>query len=177
MADDPTKTARIERGSRVAEDPRGRNVWVGRVEEATGLEFVSTTALEKILKGGDGKAEGEIRQLAEGGKEGLLARQAATGHYQIVGQEELAKIAKTGRVPERRRAAEIVAAPLTEDVVNKASELSLVSTMMLRKVIGADGKAEIVDAAKDKPKAGAEPKAGTKPGRDKFGGFDPYNKS
>jgi hypothetical protein len=171
VGDNPSKTVRIERGSRVAEDLRGRNVWVGRVEEATGLELVSTTALEKILKDGDGKAEGEIRKLAEGGKEGLLARQAADGRYQIVGQEELAKIAGAGRVPERRGAAQNAAAPPPEDVVNKAPELSLVSTMMLRKVIGADGKAEVVAAAQEKPKA---PR---KSGRDKFGGFDPYNKS
>lgn len=171
MAEDPTKTARIEHGSNVAEDLRGRNVWVGRVEEASGLEFVSTTSLEKILKSGDGKAQGEIRKLAEDGKEGLLARHAATGHYQIVDQEELAKIATTGQVPGRRTAVDVVAAPLSGDAVRKAEELSLVSTMMLRKVIGADGKADIVDAAREKPKASA------KSGRDKFGGFDPYNKS
>lgn len=143
MAEDPTKTVRIKRDSRVAQDPRGRNVWVGRVEEASGLEFVSTTALEKILAGGDGSAQGEIRKLAESGKDGLLARDSATGHYKIVDQEAM----------------------------QRASELSLVSTMMLRKVIGADGKAEFVSPAEEKPK---EPE---KAGRDKFGGFDPYNKS
>lgn len=40
MADDPAKTVRIKRSSRVAEDPRGRNVWVGRVEEPVELELV-----------------------------------------------------------------------------------------------------------------------------------------
>lgn len=143
MAEDPTKTVRIKRDSRVAQDPRGRNVWVGRVEEASGLEFVSTTALEKILAGGDGGAQVEIRKLAESGKDGLLARDAATGHYRIVDTEAM----------------------------QRASELSLVSTMMLRKVIGADGKAEYVSGSAEKPK---EPEQS---GRDKFGGFDPYNKS
>ena len=143
MADDPTKTTRIKRDSRVAQDPRGRNVWVGRVEEASGLEFVSTTALEKILTGRDGGAQVEIRKLAESGKDGLLARDAATGHYKIVDNEAM----------------------------QRAAELSLVSTMMLRKVIGADGRAEFVSPAEEKP--GATETSG----RDKFGGFDPYNKS
>jgi hypothetical protein len=172
MADDPTKTVRIKRDSKVAEDPRGRNVWVGRVEQATELELISTTALEKILTSGDGKTQVEIRRLAASGKEGLLARDAATGHYEIVGQDELKSIAETGQVPAKAHAGGVnVAAPLSEDAVRKAGELSLVSTMMLRKVVGADGKAEFVDPAAEKAK---EP---GKVGRDKFGGFDPYNRS
>jgi hypothetical protein len=172
MANDPTRTVRIKRDSGVAEDPRGRNVWVGRVEQVAELELISTTALEKILGSGDGKSQVEIRKLAESGKEGLLARDAATGHYEIVGQDELKSIAETGQVPDRPHAKGVnLAEPLSEDAVHKAEELSLVSTMMLRKVVGADGKAEIVNPAKDKPKA---PEKG---GRDKFGGFDPYNKS
>jgi hypothetical protein len=172
MAEDPTRTVRIRRSSRVAEDPRGRNVWVGRVEQVTELELVSTTALEKILTSADGKTRVEIRKLAASGKEGLLARDAATGHYEIVGQEELESIAETGQVPDGLQAKGVnVAEPLSEDAVRKAEELSLVSTMMLRKVVGADGKAEFVNPA------AAKPKAADKGGRDKFGGFDPYNKS
>ncbi|HEU0225991.1 MAG TPA: hypothetical protein VFR29_11195 [Steroidobacteraceae bacterium] len=143
MADDPTKTVRIQRDSRVAQDSRGRNVWVGRVEEASGLEFVSTAALEKILAGGDRGAQVEIRKLAESGKDGLLARDSATGHYKIVDTEAM----------------------------RRASELSLVSTMMLRKVIGADGTAGYAGGSAEKP---GDPR---RSGRDRFGGFDPYNKS
>ncbi|MGQ0383164.1 MAG: hypothetical protein ACT4UP_00555 [Gammaproteobacteria bacterium] len=172
MADDPSKTVRIKRDSRVAEDPRGRNVWVGRVEASVELELVSTAALEKVLKSGDGRAQFEIRKLAESGKDGLLARDAATGHYEIVGHDELKAIAETGQVPASGRAEAVnVAAPLSEDSVRKAGELSLVSTMMLRKVVGADGKAEFVGGGEKKPKESGSA------GRDKFGGFDPYNKS
>lgn len=172
MADDPTKTVRIKRDSKVAEDPRGRNVWAGRVEQVTELELISTTALEKILTSGDGKTQVEIRKLAASGKEGLLARDAATGHYEIVGQDALKSIAETGQVPEKPHVGGVnVAAPLSDDAVRKAGELSLVSTMMLRKVVGADGKAEYVSGSAEKPK---EPETS---GRDKFGGFDPYNRS
>lgn len=173
MADDPSKTVRIKRDSRVAEDPRGRNVWVGRVEEAAELELVSTTALEKVLKGGDGKAKGEIQKLARSGKEGLLARDAATGRYEIVGDEELKSVAATGQVPPPGRAGAVnTAAPITPEAVRKAGELSLVSTMMLRKVVGEDGKTSFESSRDAKPK-----EADQKSGRDKFGGFDPYNKS
>jgi hypothetical protein len=171
MSEDRDKTVRIKRDSRVAEDPRGRNVWVGRVEQEVELELVSTASLEKVLKSGDGKAQVEIRKLATSGKEGLLARDAATGHYEIVGDEELKSIAATGQVPPPGRAGGVnMAAPITPDAVRKAGELSLVSTMMLRKVVGTDGKAEIVDEAAAKTKERAST------GRDKFGGFDPYNK-
>lgn len=172
MAEDPAKTVRIQRDSRVAQDPRGRNVWVGRVEPATELELISTTALEKILTSADGRTQVEIRKLAESGKDGVLARDAATGRYEIVGDEELRSIAQTGHVPAQAHAGAVnVAAPLSEDSVRKAGELALVSTMMLRKVIGADGRAEFVSPAEEKP--GATETSG----RDKFGGFDPYNKS
>jgi hypothetical protein len=171
MSQDRDKTVRIKRDSRVAEDPRGRNVWVGRVDQEVELELVSTTSLEKILKSGDGKAQVEIRRLAASGKEGLLARDAATGHYRIVGDEELKSVAATGQVPPPGRAGGVnTAAPITPETVRKAGELSLVSTMMLRKVVGADGKAEIVGGPAEKSKEAP------KTGRDKFGGFDPYNK-
>jgi len=65
MADDFTKTVRIQRPTRVAEDERGRNVWVGKVETVE-LELVSTTALQKIMKSADGKTQAEIRNLAAG---------------------------------------------------------------------------------------------------------------
>ena len=33
MADDPTKTSPARHDSRAEQDPRGRNVWAGRVED------------------------------------------------------------------------------------------------------------------------------------------------
>lgn len=143
MADDPTKTSPARHDSRAEQDPRGRNVWAGRVEEAPGLELVSTVVLEKIMTGSDGQAKAEIRELAGSGQEGLLARDGATGHYKIV----------------------------EDGAMQRAGELSLVNTMMLRKVVGADGKPEIVAPARE------EPKAPEQTGRDQFGGFDPYNRS
>lgn len=154
MAEDFTKTVRIKRPSRVAPDDRGRNVWVGKVETVE-LELVSTMALKKILQTGDGQAQAEIRELAKSKKDGVLARDTATGHYQIVSEAELKAIADSDAAPKPvagdrpKRAAEVVAAPLTEKARLAAAELSLVSTQILRKVVGK---------------------------KDPSGGFNPYDK-
>jgi hypothetical protein len=161
MAEDFTKTVRIQRPSRVAEDDRGRNVWVGKVESVE-LELVSTMALQKILKTADGKTQAEIRSLADSRKDGVLARDTATGVFQIVSHEDLktaVEITTPGDGPARD--AEIRGAPLSEKALQAADELSLVSTQILRKVVKPDGKGE-----SGKPKAGK---------KDKFGGFNPYD--
>jgi hypothetical protein len=161
MADDFTKTVRIQRQTRVAEDDRGHNVWVGKVESVE-LELVSTTALQKLLKTADGKTQSEIRQLAAGKADGVLARDTATGVFQIVSNEDLKTAVDITTSKDRpARGSEIQGAPLSEKTLQAAEELSLVSTQILRKVIKPD------DGDKD-----TKPKAGKK---DKFGGFNPYD--
>jgi hypothetical protein len=59
--------------------------------------------------------------------------------------------------------AEITANLIGEQTHQAATELSLVSTQMLRKVLKPDG-----TTVYESPKAGK---------KDKFGGFDPYNNS
>lgn len=161
MADDFTRTVRIQRPTRVAEDDCGHNVWVGKVESVE-LELVSTVALQKILKTADGKTQAEIRQLATGRADGVLARDTATGVFQIVSNEDL-KTAVEITTPRDgpARGAEIQGAPLSEKTLKAAEELSLVSTQILRKVVRPD------NGDKD-----GKPKAGKK---DKFGGFNPYD--
>ena len=140
MAEDFTKTVRIKRPSRVAPDDRGHNVWVGKVETVE-LELVSTMALKRILQTGDGQAQAEIRELAKSKKDGVLARDTATGHYQIVSEAELKAVAESDRAPPPRggdrpgRDTTVVAAPLTDKTRQAATELSLVSTQILRKVV------------------------------------------
>ena len=153
MAEDFTRTVRIKRASRVAPDERGRSVWVGKVETVE-LELVSTTALKKILSSADGKTQLEIRELAKSGKEGVLARDTATGHYQIVSEAELKAVAESDAPPQPRasrpvRNETVVAAPLTDHARLAAAELSLVSTQILRKVVNR---------------------------KDPSGGFNPYDK-
>lgn len=119
MSKDHTKTVRIRKPDKVAPDERGRSVWLGKADAAE-LELVSTTALEKILKSDGGKTRTEIQKLASGRKDGVLARDTATGHFRIVSETT-------------RRAAD---------------ELSLVSTQFLRKVMKPEDKK--AEAAKPK---------------------------
>ena len=153
MPDDFTKTVRIKRPSRVAPDERGRSVWVGKGETVE-LELVSTTALKRILGGTDGKAQVEIRELAKSGKQGVLARDTATGHFRILSEADLKAAAETDAPPRPRagrpsRNETVVAPPLSEKSRLAASELSLVSTQILRRVVSK---------------------------KDRGGGFDPYDK-
>jgi hypothetical protein len=159
MSKDHTKTVQIRKVDKIAPDLRGRSVWLGKVEPVE-LELVSTSALEKILKSEGGQTVSEIRKLAAGRKDGVHARDTATGHFRILSEADLRKAADAppGEAPKRSNL--VKAEPIDESTRRKADELSLVSTQILRKIVPPEE-----DAAKKKP-------AGRK---DKFGGFNPYD--
>lgn len=163
MSKDHTKTVRIRKVDKVAPDHRGRSVWLGKVEPVE-LELVSTAALQKILKTEGGETRAEIEKLASGRKNGVLARDAATGHFLILSEAELRKAAAEPPAPRDapKRGNVSTGAPLTESARLKADELSLASTQFLRKVVSAD-----VKAGAEKPKPAAK--------KDKYGGFNPYD--
>lgn len=161
MAKDHTKTVQIRKVDKVAPDHRGRSVWLGKVEPVE-LELVSTMALQSILKTEGGKTRVEIQKLAAGRKNGVLARDTATGHFRILSEADLRKAATAPPGEGPKRSGVVTAPPMSETTRKKAEELSLVSTQILRKVVKPDGKSEI-----EKSKA-----AGRK---DKFGGFNPYD--
>jgi hypothetical protein len=167
MSKDPEKTQRIRKVDKVAPDLRGRSVWLGKVEPVE-LELVSTMALEKILKTEGGETRAEIQKLAAGRKNGVLARDAATGHFRILSDADLKKAATAPPAPADgpKRSGITTGAPITDTVRKKAEELSLVSTQILRKVVNPDGSPE-VEAAKGKAKVATK--------KDKFGGFNPYD--
>ena len=163
MAKDFVATIRIQRQKKTTTDDRGRTVWNEPVEDVE-LELVATTALQGILQSDDGKTRGEIRKLVDGRKDGVLARDTATGIYQIVSDADLKAALGTGAVQDKpKRGVEVTAPPISEKTRLAADELSLVSTQVLRKILKPDGPAEY-----EKPAAGK---------KDKFGGFDPYNNS
>jgi hypothetical protein len=131
MSKDSTKTVRIRKIDKVAPDDRGRSVWLGKVDTVE-LELVSTSALEKILKTDATGARSEIRKLAAGRRQGVLARDTATGHFRIVSEADARKAGSAG------------------------DELQLVNTQILRKALKpAEKKAEA-----PKPKAGKKDRFG-----------------
>ena len=161
MTQDYVKTVVIRKPAKVTTDDRGRTVWVGKIESVE-LELVSTTALEKILKSDDGKTQTEIRRLVKGKIDGVLAKDTATGAFQIVSNEDLkAALEQTGGQPTTPRVADVTAPSLTDKSQQAAGELALVSTQVLRKVLKPDGKVEY-----EKLKTGK---------KDRFGGFNPYD--
>jgi hypothetical protein len=161
MSKDHTRIVQIRKVDKVAPDHRGRSVWLGKIEPVE-LELVSTTALEKILKTEGDKTRSEIRKLAAGRKNGVLARDAATGHFRILSDADLKKAATAPPADGPKHSGVVTAPPFSETTRLKAAELSLASTQFLRKVVRPDGKAEI-----EKPKPANK--------KDKFGGFNPYD--
>ena len=161
MSKDHTKTVQIRKVAKVAPDDRGRSVWLGKIEPVE-LELVSTTALQKILTTEGGRTRSEIVKLAAGRKNGVLARDTATGHFRILSEADLKNAVDAPPGDGPKRSAEVKAAPMTETTFRRAEELSLVSTQILRKVVAPDGKIK-VEAAKAASK------------KDKFGGFNPYD--
>jgi hypothetical protein len=163
MTKDFVTTIRIQHRKKTTTDDRGRTVWNEPVEDVE-LELVSTTALQKILQSDNGQTRGEIRKLVSGRKDGVLARDTATGVYQIVSDADLKTALGTGEVQDKpKRGAEVTGAPISEKTLRAVDELSLVSTQVLRKVLNPGGTAEYETLTSGK--------------KDKFGGFDPYNKS
>ncbi|HET6628981.1 MAG TPA: hypothetical protein VFG91_04335 [Woeseiaceae bacterium] len=150
MADDYTATIRIRRPSKVTTDDRGRTVWVGEIQE-TELELVSTAELKQILASSDPASRSAIEQVASIDTDGVLARNTATGLFEIVSDSDLeAALGKDRRQPAG-------ASGSLEPATGRSGEdLSLVSTQVLRKVLKSDVK------------------PGT-PKTDAGGGFDPYN--
>lgn len=163
MSKDHTKTVQIRKVAKVAPDDRGRSVWLGKIEPVE-LELVSTTALQKILTTEGGRTRSEIVKLAAGRKNGVLARDTATGHFRILSEADLKNAVDAPPGDSPKRSAEVKAAPMTETTIRRAEELSLVSTQILRKVVAPDGTIK-VEAAKAK--------AASK--KDKIGGFNPYD--
>ncbi len=150
---------------RVQMDDRGRSVWVGTIETAE-LEIVSTQMLKTLLDSADAGNRKQVEQLASRDDEGYLARNAATGHFQIIDDTDLQAILN------QHKASAPAQAPQPDSMEESAqlseaddNELSLVSTQALRKILG--------ESTGEKRKVGATPDE--KFSRDDAGGFDPYN--
>lgn len=160
MSKSLTQTVRIVRPARVRTDERGQTVWDGPVEE-TELELVSTAALRAMLDSGDAEHKRRLRAAAAT-KDGILARNPASGSFEIIDDEDLkAALAHADGTPDAVRAADVTLEPLAAKADTGAEELSLVSTQALRRMLGHEEK-QPATAARDRARS---------PG----GGFDPYN--
>lgn len=136
MGDKLDQTMKILRSSKVRTDERGRTVWNDPVETAK-LELMSTQMLKKIIDDGDAKDNETLREVATGG-DGLLARDIDNGRFEVISDEELQHILDgTDKEYEANRAAAV--ADETPDLATEADQdLELVSTQMLRVILGTE---------------------------------------
>lgn len=171
MAEDYVATVRIRRPTKVTTDDRGRTVWAETIETAQ-LELVTTAQLKTILQSDDDESRSSIERLILGKDDGVLARDPATGLFEVISDEVLqAILASDDKLPPTLRPADVALEPVGDDAGNA---LSLVSTQMLRKIIRTDDTASAGNSHR-KSIGGKTATGKTGNRNDKSGGFDPYN--
>lgn len=154
MTDEFKTTVRIQRPPKIHSDGRGRSVWAEPVDTAE-FELLSTGELQKILKSSDEAAKKSIAAAACSGNDGVLARNTATGHFAILDDADLQRIIDQDlKTPKQEKLAEVIYEPAF-DTANSMSELSLVSTLALKKILKED--------SADAPDAGEIDDAGFNP--------------
>ena len=158
MNDELFKTVRIRR-KRITTDERGRSVWDGEVEDLE-LELVSTQMLQGIIDSGDDARKARLRKAA-GSPDGVLAREAGSGEFQVISDDELKAALQTAATTDvENRPADVVLEPVSLST-DPVEELSLVSTQALRRILDEDGDSPVEEETFEPPAGG--------------GGFDPYN--
>jgi len=133
MTGDTPNKVLVRRPSKIKTDRRGRSVWADPVESAK-LELVSTQSLKQILSSSDQQNRKAIEEAANTATDGVLARDPATGYFEIIDDTDLQAILDTNSdLPKLTRPADVTLEPL-HDYADDES-MSLVTTMALRKVL------------------------------------------
>lgn len=134
MADEYTATVRIRRPAKIQSDGRGRSVWTDPVENAE-FELVSTVELKKILMSNDEATRQGIEAAAESGEEGVLARDIATGLFEIVSDTQLQAVLDSDLDQPTPEKGADVTYESAHDSEQSIDDLSLVSTLALKKIL------------------------------------------
>ncbi|HZW60468.1 MAG TPA: hypothetical protein VFE85_09245 [Woeseiaceae bacterium] len=147
---------------KVRNDERGHSVWVDTIRTAE-FELVSTQSLKTFLEAEQAGQREAIEHIAASGGDGFLARDAATGHFQIIDDTALQAIldqqAADGEKLAPRRTPARPATQPTGDAGDH--ELALVTTQALRKILGTTAR--------------QQPAREETFSKDDAGGFNPYN--
>ena len=133
MNDELKQTRKFVRRSKVMTDERGRTVWDGTVKTAN-LELVSSQMLKQLIETNDSSTQDQLREVAQG-PDGVLARDADKGRFEIIGDEELQNILDG---TDLESATEPTAATSDESAATAdidEPELELVSTQFLRTIL------------------------------------------
>ncbi len=104
---------------------------------ANELELVSTQMLKQILSSNDVENQKAVGDAAKTTVDGVLARDPATGYFEIIDEDELQEIVESGQeLPKLSRPADVTAEPLHDYA--DYQHLSLVSVQALRRVFDDD---------------------------------------
>ena len=119
------------------------------------LELVSTQMLKQILSSSDVQNRKGVEDAAKSTGDGILARDPATGYFEIIDEDELRAIVESREdLPKLSRPSDVTVAPLHDYA--DSEHLSLVSIQALRRVLDGGDEQEEAEAAE-------------------VGGFNPYN--
>ena len=133
MSGDTPNKVLVRRPTKIKTDGRGRSDWADPVESAK-LELVSTQTLKQILSSSDQQNRKAIAEAANTATDGVLARDPATGYFEIIDDADLQVILDTNSdLPKLTRPVDVTLEPL-HDYADDES-MSLVTTMALRKVL------------------------------------------
>ena len=133
MSDRVSRKILVQRPSKVRTDGSGRAVWAEPVESAE-FELVSTQMLKVMLSSRDNSDRKAIEETARSDAEGVLARNPATGRFELIGDDELQAILESNQdMPKISKPADATLEPLRDYVAG--NELSLVSSQALRRVL------------------------------------------
>lgn len=163
MSDEELKqTIKLQINKKVGTDSRGRTVWTKPVEP-TEFELVSTVMLQRILDSDDEVRKQHLRDAAMG-EDGVLAQDTSSNRFAIVSDEDLrVALAAANEESGKARPADVMYEP--EEGPSGVEELSLVTTQVLRKMLG---KPDL--AARSESDRKAKPAK-----RDSQGGYNPYD--
>jgi len=135
MSDRKSAKVMVQRRSKIATDGEGRAV------ESTAVELVSTQMLKQILSSNDPENRKAIEEAAKSARDGVLARNPATGYFEIIDDDELREILDSSQdLPKLSRPSDVTAQPLHDYADNE--HLSMVGTEALRRVLDDDEKKE-----------------------------------
>jgi hypothetical protein len=126
-------------GGKVAPDERRHPVRAGELQTSD-FELMNTRTVEALIRGGDAHLREEMGRLAEQDGEGVLALDRQTGHYRVLETESLDAL--MNRPVEGQESVAVGGRNIDEiePETDEAGddELQLVSTQLLRQILGKD---------------------------------------
>ena len=158
MSDELKATVRIQRPAKTQADGRGQFVGA-EAAETVELELFSAVAVRKILASKDEAAINAIEDAAESSDQGVLARNIATGLFEMVDDADLRAALDNNISPPKQEGGTDLTYEPAYNSEKSIDDMTLVGTQALRKILGKEEKEEPVVA--DTVESG----------------FDPYNSS